>query len=146
MATLKTHHTAGRSTGAKVRKSLTPDQLFFYENAGYSYKEPETAEQGRIRCAIELAQAEEYARGLGWEFEWEHDQSPDLSFMSDEERSQEHEVLCCRIPDPSNPKYSLASLCGIVDADRNYRRVIEAELASEALADYDREIEILDAH
>lgn len=132
--TLKNHHEAGRSKAAKARKSLTADQLFFFENAGYSYKAPESAEQGRIRCAIELAKAEEYARGLGWEFEWEPDQSPDLSWMSDEERSQEHEVLCCRIPDPSNPKYSLASLCGIVDADRNYGRVIEAELAIEALA------------
>ena len=66
--------------------------------------------------------------------------------MSDEEREQAHEVLCCRIIDPGNPRRSLASLCGITDPDRNYGRVIEAELAAEAIADLDREIETLDAH
>lgn len=138
---------AGRSKEAKARKQLNPDQFFFYQNAGYSFDpKAETAEQGRIRCAVELARAEEYARNLGWEFEWELDQDPDLSWMSDEEREQEHEVLCCRIPDSEKPRYSLASLCGITDPDSNYRRVIEAELASEALADYDRQIETLDAH
>ena len=66
--------------------------------------------------------------------------------MSDEERQQDHEVLCCRIPDPDTPRYSLASLSGITDPDRSYRRVIEAELASEAITALDREIETLDAH
>jgi hypothetical protein len=114
---------AGRSKEAKAHKQLTPDQFFFYQNAGYSFDpKTETAEQGHTRCAVELARAEEYARNLGWEFEWEFDQDPDLSWMSDEEREQEHEVLCCRIPDPENPRYSLASLCGISDPDSDYRR------------------------
>jgi hypothetical protein len=147
MATLKNTSKAGRSKEAKARKQLTPDQFFFYQNAGFSWTtKKETREQGRIRCAVELAQAEQYARNLGWEFEWEFDECPDLSWMSDEEREQEHEVLCCRIPDPENTRYSLASLCGITDPDSNYRRVIEAELASEAIAELDREIETLDAH
>jgi hypothetical protein len=136
---------AGRRKEAKARKQLTPDQFFFYQNAGYSYDtKTETAEQGRIRCAMELAQAEQYARNLGWEFEWEWD--PDLSWMTDEEREHDHEVLCCRIPDPENSRYSLASLCGITDPDSSYRRVIEAELASEALAEYDHDTETLGAH
>jgi hypothetical protein len=138
---------AGRSKEAKARKQLTPDQFFFYQNAGYSHDpKAETPEQGRLRCARELAEAEAVAQRLEYAFEWEFDQDADLSWMSDEEREQEHEVLCCRIVDPENTRHSLASLCGITDADRNYRRVIEAELAAEAIADLDREIETLDAH
>lgn len=137
---------AGRSKAAKAKKQLTAAQLFFYENAGYSVGKGETQEQGRIRCAIELAQAEKYARNLEWEFIWDWDECPDLSWMTEEEQAEEHEVLCCRIPDPEKPRYSLASLSGITDPDSNYRRVIEAELASEALAEYDKEIDTLDAH
>ena len=83
---------------------------------------------------------------LGYVFEREFDEGPDLSWMSDEEREHDHEVLCCRIPDPENTRHSLASLCGITDPDSRYRRVIEAELAAEAVAGLDREIETLDAH
>jgi hypothetical protein len=137
----------GRSKEAKARKQLTTDQFFFYQNAGYSYDpKTETAEQGRLRCAVELAEAEAIGQRLGYVFEWDRDECPDLSWMSDEEREQENEVLCCRISDPDNTRYSLASLCGITDPDRNYRRVVEAELASEAIAELDREIETLDAH
>lgn len=131
----------------KARKQLTIDQFFFYQNAGYSYDpKTETAEQGRLRCAKELADTETVGQRLGYVFEWEFDEYPDLSWMSDEEREQDHEVLCCRIPDPENTRHSLASLCGITDPDSRYRRVIEAELAAEAIADLDREIETLDAH
>jgi hypothetical protein len=138
---------AGRSKEAKARKQLTTDQFFFYQNAGYSYdSKTETPEQGRLRCARELAEAEAIAQRLEYVYEWEFDECPDLSWMSDEEREQEREVLCCRIVDPENTRYSLASLCGITDADRNYGRVIEAELAAEAIANLDREIETLDAH
>lgn len=145
--TLSNPTRAGRSKEAKARKQLTSDQFFFYQNAGYSYDaKTETPEQGRIRCAKDLAEAETVGQRLGYEFEWDFDECPDLSWMSDEEREQEHEVLCCRVVDPENPRYSLASLCGITDADSNYRRVIEAELASEAIAALDGEIEVLDAH
>src|SRR5437868_9324767 len=103
LMTLSKGTKAGRSKEVKARKQLTTDQFFFYQNAGYSYDpKTETADKGRIRCAVELARAEKYARNLGWEFEWEWDECPDLSWMSDEKREQEHEVLCCRIPDPEN--------------------------------------------
>jgi hypothetical protein len=147
METLKHTSKAGRSKEAKARKQLTADQFFFYQNAGYSHNpKTETPEQGRVRCAKGLAEAEAVGQRLGYVFEWEFDQDPDLSWMSDEERTQEHEVLCCRIVDPENARHSLAFLCGITDPDRNYSRVIEAELASEAIGELDREIEILDAH
>jgi len=146
MATLKNTSKAGRSKRAKAAKQLTPTELFFYDNAGYSHGQDETPEQGRIRCAKDLSEAEAIAARLQWAYEWDWDECPDLSWMSDEEREQEHEVLCCRIVDPENPRYSLASLGGIVDPDSNYRRVIEAELAAEAITALDREIETLDAH
>jgi len=127
--------------------SLTAAERFFYDHAGYSYGPNETAQQGRIRCAQALAKAEQVAVNLGWEYEWEWNQDADLSWMTEEERQQEHEVLWCRIPDPENSRYSLASLfCGITDPDAKYRRVIEAELASEVLVECDREAEVLDAH
>lgn len=140
--------TIGRTRKAKAqRAALTPAEQFFYDHAGFSYDpKTETRKQGRVRCAKELAESESIAARLGYEFEWDWDQDPDLSWMSDEERAQEHEVLCCRIIDPTDRKYSLASLCGITDPDTNYRRVIEAELASEAIAELDKEIETLDAH
>ena len=147
MATLKNTSKAGRSKEAKARRQLTPTQFFFYQNAGYSYDtKTETSEQGRLRCAKELAEAETVGQRLGYVFEWEFDENPDLSWMSDEERERDHEVLCCRIVDPENENHSLASLCGITDPNRNYRRVTEAELASEAIATLDHEIETLDAH
>jgi hypothetical protein len=137
----------GRSKAAKAKQALSPAEFFFYENAGYSYDpKTQTPEQGRIACAKALAEAEAVGKRLEYSFEWDWDECPDLSFMSDEEREQEHEVLCCRIVDPETARYSLASLCGIVDPDHNYRRVIEAELASEAIAELDKEIETLDAH
>jgi len=137
----------GRTKEAKARKQLTVDQFFFYQNAGYSHDPmTEAPERGRLRCAKELADAETIGQRLDYVFEWEFDECPDLSWMSDEEREQDHEVLCCRIPDPENARHSLASLCGITDPDSRYRRVIEAELAAEAIADLDREIETLDAH
>ena len=131
---------AGRSKFAKARKMLTADQLFFYEHAGYSYNpQTETPEQGRMRGAIELAQAEQYAANLGWTIEWDWDEIVDRRKNSKSHPRKEHEVLCARSPDPSNPRYSLAALCGIDHPDSNYRRVVEAELASEAL--HDRETE-----
>ena len=124
--------------------TMTSAERFFWKHAGFCYDpKTETKAQGKRRCAESLAQAEQYANNLNFEFEWEFDDMPwdpgDTDYVPTE-------VLCCRIIDPKNPRYSLASLCGIADPDENYRRVIEAELASEALVQYDREVEILDAH
>ena len=70
---------AGRSKEAKARKWLTTDQFFFYQNAGYSYHaKTETPEQGRIRCDKDLAETETVGQRLGYVFEWEFDECPDL--------------------------------------------------------------------
>lgn len=119
-------------------------EQFFYEHAGYSFDpKTETQEQGKLRCAKELAEAERIAANLEWRFEWVDDWmgSHDWKEYSGEPATCEQ----CTVYDPSSNRV-LASLSCIDDADNNYRRVIEAELAAEALYDYDREIEILDAH
>jgi hypothetical protein len=77
--TLSTTTRAGRSKEAKARKQLTADQFFFYQNAGYVYdSKTETPEQGRLRCAKELAAAEAIGQRLGYAFEWEFDECPEV--------------------------------------------------------------------
>ena len=84
-----------------------------------------------------LARAEEYADAQEWTFTWEYDPSPDLSWCDDcAKRSHlrpghEHpEVFTCLLRDESGK--ALASL-GSIEGDRNYRRVVQAELALEAM-------------
>lgn len=128
--------------------ALTPAQRFFFDHAGFSVGHGETQEQGKIRGAIELARAVEYAEEHGWEFEWEQDvdgcsgcdcRSEDCACSA----GTDHETLCCILRDsePScHDSYGrarggavLASLGGICSPTREYGRVVEAELASEAL-------------
>jgi hypothetical protein len=98
------------------------------EHAGYA------TPPGRTACAAALARAEERAEAAGFVFEWVPDECSDLSWMDEAEAARDHEVLGCIVHDPAGEH--LASLWGIVDADANYRRVIEAELGAEALEGY----------
>src|SRR5882724_235445 len=110
---------------------MTNAERFFWTNAGFSYDpKTETRAQGRRKCARLLAEAEVWAENIGLRFLWEYDDCPDLSFMTETEQLEPHEVLVCiaRYPDGA----IAGSLCGIVDADADYRRVVEAELAAEA--------------
>jgi len=116
-------------------KTTTTAEQFFYEHAGYSYDlKTETPEQGRARCAASLAQAEKEARERGFSFEWSIDQTTDSSDFSDEEPRALWECLC-----RDENGVAVGSLSGI-DFGRDgqpwgdpYRRVVEAEVASEAL-------------
>ena len=101
---------------------------FFMEHAGYA------TPPGRAVCAASLARAEEHAEAAGLTFEWLWDADADLSWMDEAEAAREHEVLGCIVRGPDGEH--LASLWGIVDADAGYRRVVEAELAAEALDGY----------
>jgi hypothetical protein len=116
-------------------KTMTIAERFFWSHAGYSWNtsEGETKAQGRRRCAALLAEAEVWAADQGMTFTWEHDDCPDLSWMTEAEQAEPHEVLVClaRYADGS----IAASLGGIVDPDRTYGRIVEAELASEAKHD-----------
>jgi hypothetical protein len=116
-------------------KTMTTAERFFWSHAGYSWNqtEGETKAQGRRRCAVALAKAEAWAADQGMTFAWESDDFPDLSWMTEQEQAEPHEVLVCiaRYRDGS----VAASLGGIVDPDRTYGRIVEAELASEAKHD-----------
>ncbi len=85
-----------------------------------------------VKTSKALAAAEERARDKGWEFEWSHDEDPDLSWASDEERDNIKEVLVVVLKDENG--HVLESLGGIVDPTTAYGREIEAELAFEALS------------
>ena len=112
--------------------------LFFLKNGASSYNPAiETKQQGRSECARKLAKAERDARALGYTFEWEYDSdgcigcdcnSPDCACSTGES----HECLVCLMCD-SNGKVvqSLGSVC---EPSREYRRVIEAELALEGVS------------
>lgn len=109
-------------------RTLSPAAAFFFEHAGYSYNtKTETPEEGRTRCAESLAAAEEaYTDAHAWAdvtCDWEDDNNP--------EDSESETVECARMSDGNGD--TLACLCGIEDADANYRRVVRAELASECL-------------
>ncbi len=107
---------------------------FFLEHAGWSQKPGESQLQGRRRGARQLATAEAKARNAGLSFEWFIDQHCNSSDFNDTKPYYDLWVCSCR--DASGA--CLTSLCGI-DFGRNgqpwsdpYRRVVEAELASEA--------------
>lgn len=108
---------------------------FFYEHAGFSWNpKTETKEDGRKRCAETLVKAERDAASLGFGFEWSVDDC-DSSEWSDDPEPWAQWVCVCKDENGN----VLASLCGI-DFGRDgdpwgdpYARVVEAELASEAI-------------
>ena len=104
---------------------------FFRDNAGYCVGH-------KAEGALALAKAEQEAKERGLRFLWEADNDADMSFVdtwSEKDREafwkEDHFAEWCRVEDASGEM--LATLGGIIDADSNYRRVIEAELALEAL-------------
>jgi hypothetical protein len=107
---------------------------FFYQHAGWSYHPTtETAEQGRRRSAATLATAEVWARDNGIEFEWEDDETINhmREFDCYDVEPQTCETCIARNADGD----VVASLGCIDDADTDYRRVVQAELAYEAQLD-----------
>lgn len=76
-----------------------------------------------------LADAEEWASARGVTFEWSYDVNADRSWEEEAgyDGPGEYEFVVATDPDTGLTE----SLSGIVDADNNYRRVVEAELALE---------------
>lgn len=113
---------------------------FFYEHAGYSYNAAtETAEQGRERCARNLAAAEGIAREAGVSFDWSIDTDADSSEFSDDEPYALWE--CVAYDCAGNIVASLHAIDFGPDGSphaSDYRRVVEAELADEYIS---RELE-----
>lgn len=117
---------------------------FFFSHAGYSYDpKTETKIQGRWKWARALATAEKAGQDQNLEFVWEYDQYPDTSWMDEQALKElengQTEILECVARQDG---VVLASLCGIhidVNDRHQYRRVVEAELAMEALAHLEQE-------
>jgi len=110
---------------------MTKIEQFFYDHAGYTMIiEPvaETEQQGRERCAKELATAEQYALEENWHFDWDLD---DVD-CGHEAGVCDHAPEWCQLWS-ADRAFMLASLRGICGADDNYRRIVEAELAHEAM-------------
>ena len=131
---------SGRLTKTRQKKSPSRKKAtrqsaaqFFYVHAGYACDSgKETTEQGRRRGAKSLARAEAEAAYRGWHVEWEYDSEP-----YEGEDPAPDEVL--RAVLRSSDGEMLGVLGGIPDPDRSRRRVVEAELAQEALgASHDR--------
>lgn len=126
---------------------------FFAAHAGYS------TPPGRMACAKNLADAETYANDQGWEYLIMDDDeraycycdNPKCPYHEGSEKDQndgwrtvaivlyapcaEHGISCKHAK-------ALASLSGIMDPDDQYIRVVQAELAAEAMHDRERTEEI----
>ena len=101
----------------------------------------------RAKTAIDLARAEIWASDQALETVWQFDQDGDLGdhayWCAAAKRGErcEHVIEWCALIRPCDDHgidcrhaETLASLGGIIDADSEYRRIVAAELASEAMA------------
>lgn len=104
-----------------VSKQLRDAWRFFVANAGYC------TPPGRAACALKLARDEQWAQEEGITFEWVADELP-----WDGDCPAPEEILGCM----ATLGDETASLWGIGDPTPEYRRVIEAELASELSVDF----------
>ena len=136
------YHVRLRLYGSQINRDkgengMTQAEQFFYDNAGYSYDpKTETQENGRLRCAQAMAEAEAYVQKHGLEYVWEDDQDGCIGCDCGSEEcscctGESHETLCCLLKDPETGNV-LASCGGICGVTAEYRRVMEAELALEA--------------
>ena len=118
-----------------VAKPSAQAVAFFRKNAGYSYKTgavKSVKAKARTAHATSLAQAEAEAEARGWTVRWEDDPE---EWQGCDERP--FEVLNAVLLDESGQvleSIGSVGMSGNRSTDRDYGRVIEAELAEEALA------------
>lgn len=132
---------------ARESRNQSPKQqayLFFLRNAGTSYDpKTQTPRQGKAECARKLAKAERDARALGYTFEWEEDYTDAQASLGDHEYwcdtakngyadTCQHEIFTCLMRNSKG--ICCQSLGAIIDPSREYRRVVEAELALEEVS------------
>lgn len=108
---------------AKHDKSLPKGITPALDKAIQFFKEHGSA---RSEGALHLARAEKYAEDHDWTVEWEDEPNPDMSGMEGAK-----EVLSACLKNAQGQV--LGCLGGIGDPSRSYRRVVEAELALEAM-------------
>ena len=119
-------------TEPKSLKPSTSAVAFFRKHGGYAEG---AGAKAKTRGARALAEAEALAAALGWNVEWEDDPYFDKWWDNDEDAPSE--VLSAILYDKD--RNVLASLGGIGmsgnrKTDQDYGRVVEAELADEALS------------
>lgn len=116
--------------------SKAPEAVrFFFTHAAFSYMPgKETRDEGRARCARELAEAERKGREAGLVFDWTADPDCDSSEWSDEAPAYVQWQCLCYLNN------EIVASLGCIDFGRDgdpwndpYQRVVEAELAAEAL-------------
>ncbi len=108
-----------------IDRDLLKSFKFFKANGGY-------IEGRRAECALQLARAEREASAEGLRFCWQDDSIDDPHYrdFDDDTRPNTYEIVFVYGPDSEDV---LASLGAVIDATEDYRRVVEAELAIEAL-------------
>lgn len=114
---------------------------FFYEHAPTSHNPAEeTEEEGRMRGARDLANAEEIARREGWSFGWETD---DVTSADHSDESDPYPLWVGSLRLDEDDEVSVIDIGGVdfgrdntpdSDESKNYRRVVEAQLALEYLS------------
>lgn len=115
--------------GRAVPSSTAVD--FFRKHAGYAVRPGESKVRAKTRGAQALARAEAEAEARGWTVDWEHDPEP---WQGDVERP--FEVLTAVLRDAEGRVLASLGSVGMTGnrkTDADYGRVVEAELADEAL-------------
>lgn len=109
-------------------------EQFFFVQAGFSYPAG-SSEAGKLFAHMEsakvLARAEAWARDNDCWYQWENDPNG-WDSIGDIDPDTVSQIESCTLRQGPNGVV-LGSLSGIIDANRDYRRVVEAELAAEAM-------------
>lgn len=90
-----------------------------------------TAHGAKAMAAARLARAEAVAEERKWEFDWQDEADPDLSWLSDAERAGIEQVCFVSLYDENEEL--LSTVTGIIDPTDDERRVVEAAAALGAL-------------
>lgn len=115
---------------SRAREAFRHAWRFFHDNAGYC------TPPGKAQCALNFAHAERESKSKGFTFDWMMDEIGCLGCDCGGKdcacaTGEPHETLCCLCRNEHGKVVaSLGAICG---ATSEYKRVVEAELALEAL-------------
>lgn len=131
----KTTHQKHMKTNTSA-KALSPAVAFFYEHAGWSYDPvKETSDEGKLRCAQALADAEAKAASAGVQFRWEQDDITNREHGAIHSKKVAEYYLwqCCAYHE-GEVIGSLSAVDFGADGEpwgEPYARVVQAEIVSE---------------